>query len=130
MVRWHLEAISDLVLPSSPLLPTFRFGRTPPHQPCPRLWWRPVATPRFGRPRVWADDRVGVPGAATRAAETLERLGDDRDLRSIRRSLERMAASDARVLGEMRVVLNLLARSRKRRAERQKMQAEAEAGAE
>jgi hypothetical protein len=39
----------------------------------------------------------------------MKRLGDDRPRHNIRRHLRRMAAGDARVSGEMRAILNMLA---------------------
>ncbi len=47
------------------------------------------------------------------------RRGDIRSKRSIRRSIRRMCAGHARVPGEMRVLLNLLLRSRQRKMARE-----------
>lgn len=47
-------------------------------------------------------------------AGLLSELGDKRELNSILRSVQRMTNADARVSGEMQVVLTLLARARSR----------------
>ena len=47
-------------------------------------------------------------------AALLRGLGDGRELRTILRSIQRMAAADARVSGEMQVILSLLGRDRAR----------------
>jgi hypothetical protein len=44
-------------------------------------------------------------------ARTMKELGDDRDEKNILRSIQRMAAGDARVSGEMRALLGLMERS-------------------
>ena len=45
-------------------------------------------------------------------ARRMKQLGDDRDEKNILRSIQRMVAGDARVSGEMRALLGLLAESR------------------
>ena len=47
-------------------------------------------------------------------AAVMRGLGDGREFRTILRSIQRMAAADARVSGEMQVILSLLGRERAR----------------
>lgn len=47
-------------------------------------------------------------------AVLMKGLGDGRELKTILRSIQRMAAADARVSGEMQVILSLLGRDRAR----------------
>jgi hypothetical protein len=47
-------------------------------------------------------------------ANLLSELGDTRELKTILRSIQRMAAADARISGEMHVILTLLQRERAR----------------
>jgi hypothetical protein len=48
-------------------------------------------------------------------ARVLQRNGDDRKPEAILRSIQRMANGEARVSGEMRVLLNVMIRGKKRR---------------
>jgi hypothetical protein len=50
----------------------------------------------------------------SRLAALMSGLGDARETKSILRSVQRMASSDARVSGEMQVILTLLGRERAR----------------
>lgn len=47
-------------------------------------------------------------------AEAMAELGDKRELKSILRSIQRIAAEDSRLSGEMQVILTLLARQQRR----------------
>ena len=49
-------------------------------------------------------------------AKLMKRCGDDRQPRTILRNMQRMALGEARVSGEMRVVLHFLRHSRVRQA--------------
>ena len=51
-------------------------------------------------------------------ARLLNRKGDDRQPDTIMRNLRRMAAGDARVSGEMRVILTMMLRARRRAEQR------------
>jgi hypothetical protein len=49
-------------------------------------------------------------------ARTMRRLGDDRERDTIRRHVERMATGQARISGQMRVIMSIFRHSRRRRA--------------
>ena len=61
-------------------------------------------------------------------ARVMQKHGDDRTFETIQRNLRRMASGEARVSGEMRVLLNFTLRGKKRReaAELQKKAARPE----
>lgn len=48
-------------------------------------------------------------------ARLMQKYGDDRKPATILRNIQRMASGDARVSGEMRVLLNFMLRGKKRR---------------
>lgn len=52
-------------------------------------------------------------------ARTLKRLGDDRADATILRHVQRMATGEARISGEMRVIMSILRHSRRKRAAQQ-----------
>jgi hypothetical protein len=52
-------------------------------------------------------------------ARLMKRCGDDREQGNILRSIQRMAAGDARISGEMRVLLHFLRTGRRKRMERE-----------
>ena len=66
----------------------------------------------------WFRERLAEVGETQGGlARLMKRCGDDRTEKNILRSIQRMAAGDARVSGEMRVILHFLDKSRaKRRA--------------
>jgi hypothetical protein len=71
-----------------------------------------------GADRVEADAmRAAIAGMSLNQssfAALMSGLGDGREFRTILRSIQRMASADARVSGEMQVILSLLARDRAR----------------
>lgn len=52
----------------------------------------------------------------TSLARLMERNGDDRKAATILRNIQRMANGEARVSGEMRVILTMISRAQKKRA--------------
>lgn len=51
-------------------------------------------------------------------ARTLKRLGDDRAKATIRRHIERIATGEARLSGQMRVIMSIFRHSRRKQARR------------
>jgi len=79
---------------------------------------RPPATAdRDAEGAAWFRARLAEVGETQGSlAQLMKRCGDLRPEKSILRSIQRMAAGDVKVPGEMRVVLHLLAKSRAKRA--------------
>jgi hypothetical protein len=48
-------------------------------------------------------------------ARTMKRLGDDREKATIERHIQRMLAGQARVTGEMRVIMSIIRNARRKR---------------
>ena len=51
----------------------------------------------------------------TSFARTLKRIGDDREMGTILRHVQRMATGEARISGEMRVIMAVFRNSRRKR---------------
>ncbi|MFZ6764174.1 hypothetical protein [Pseudoroseomonas sp. WGS1072] len=65
----------------------------------------------------WFRDKLAELGESQRGlARMMVRYGDDRRLENIVRHLSRIASGQARLPGEMRVLLNMMARGKARKA--------------
>jgi hypothetical protein len=84
-----------------------------------------LTTPGRGSPEsaAWFRDMLAkLDETQASMARLMKRKGDDRQLATIERTIRRMACGDARVSGEMRVILTMMLRAKDRAERRTKVE--------